>query len=77
MIIDGLSIGFNTLKAVKNSQANSRILQEIDLHEISLVTFAANPKAKIMSIKSDIESCVEIDQVLGRIQSLAMSLTEN
>lgn len=76
-VIDGLSIGFNTLQAVKNPQANSRILQEIDLHEISLVTFAANPKAKIMSIKAVMGRCAEIDQVLGRMHNLTLLLTEN
>lgn len=50
-VIDSLSIGFRTLKALKDPSKGPRILQEVDLLEISLVTFAANPDAKITAVK--------------------------
>ena len=37
--LDGLSIGFRTLKARRDKATASRLLTEVDLWEISLVTF--------------------------------------
>ena len=37
--LDGLSIGFKTLRARRDRATASRLLTEIDLWEISLVTF--------------------------------------
>ena len=37
--LDGLSIGFRTVKARRDKATASRLLTEIDLWEISLVTF--------------------------------------
>lgn len=50
-IIDGLSIGFRTLKAVQDPQRKARLILDLDLIEISLVTFGANPKATIDGVK--------------------------
>lgn len=44
--IDGLSIGYRTVRAVKN-QAGQRVLSELDLWEVSLVTFPMLPSARI------------------------------
>lgn len=53
--INMLSIGFRAdpEKQGFNPTDNSRILKEIDLWEISPVTFAANPRAKISQVKQD------------------------
>lgn len=48
--IDGLSIGFRTIKAQHDRGRKSRLLLEIDLIEISLVTFGANTKARVSII---------------------------
>ena len=41
--IDGLSIGYRVTKAIKGKEASSfRLLTEVDLIEISLVTFPSN-----------------------------------
>lgn len=48
-VIDGLSIGFQTKYSHK--EKGFKILDEIDLLEVSLVTFNANPAAKIISCK--------------------------
>ncbi|MGB0800059.1 MAG: HK97 family phage prohead protease, partial [Planktomarina sp.] len=44
--IDGLSIGYRTLKAKKNSEGQ-RLLTELDLWEVSLVTFPMLPDARV------------------------------
>ncbi|MEO0751154.1 MAG: HK97 family phage prohead protease [Pseudomonadota bacterium] len=48
--IDGLSIGYRTVKATKNTkgpQKNGRLLQELELWEVSLVTFPMLPSARV------------------------------
>ncbi|MCB2099065.1 MAG: HK97 family phage prohead protease [Parvularculaceae bacterium] len=47
-IIDGLSIGFRTVKAAKSSGA--RRISEAELWEVSLVTFPMAPKARLTRI---------------------------
>lgn len=44
--IDGLSIGYRTLRAEKTAQGG-RLLHELDLWEVSLVTFPMLPQARI------------------------------
>lgn len=51
-IIESLSIGFRTIKAISDKATGSRILLDIDLVEISLVTFGANTKALVHHIKT-------------------------
>jgi hypothetical protein len=49
--IEGLSIGYRTTDdAIENGV---RLLKKVDVFEISPVTFAANPKAKVTAFKSD------------------------
>ncbi len=49
--IDGLSIGYRTVKAERDSKGQ-RLLQELELWEVSLVTFPMLPEARVGS-KSD------------------------
>ena len=53
--LDGLSIGFRVNpKAVSyDKRKNQRIIKEVDLMEISLVTFPMNPKATVRQIKGE------------------------
>ncbi|MFO7758518.1 MAG: HK97 family phage prohead protease [Roseovarius sp.] len=44
--IDGLSIGYRTLRAVKSDKGH-RLLQELELWEVSLVTFPMLPSARV------------------------------
>lgn len=44
--IDGLSIGYRVVKAEKNAETGGRTLLEIDLWEVSLVTFPMLPTAR-------------------------------
>ena len=48
--IDGLSIGYQVCKALKGKDSGVRLLTELELFEVSLVTFAANPQAKITNL---------------------------
>ncbi len=49
--IDGLSIGFRAVKASRDARLGLRRLYEIDLWEISIVTFPMLPGARVTSIK--------------------------
>lgn len=51
-VLDNLSIGFRTIQSIPDKKAGSRLLLDIDLVEISLVTFGANSKATIHHIKT-------------------------
>lgn len=48
--LEGLSIGFRTIEAQKDKDRKVRLLLDIDLIEISLVTFGANAKATVSVI---------------------------
>ncbi len=50
--LEGLSIGFRTLQACHDKHRKARLLLDIDLIEISLVTFGANAQATIHYIKT-------------------------
>lgn len=49
--LDGLSIGFRTVQAVKDSRSSVRRIKKADLWEISVVTFPMQPEARIESVK--------------------------
>lgn len=48
--IDGLSIGFRT--AGYRMDGETRVLTEVDLYEVSMVTVPANARAKITAVKT-------------------------
>lgn len=50
--LSGLSIGYNTEWDEWDEAGNVRILREVDLWEISMVTFPAGDTARITSVKS-------------------------
>lgn len=50
--VKGMSIGYNTVEYEYNQQTKIRTLKEVDLWEVSLVTFPANINAQITGIKS-------------------------
>ena len=49
--LDGLSIGYHTVRARKDQKTGYRELIEVDLWEISVVTFPLHPGARISSVK--------------------------
>lgn len=65
--LDGLSIGYKTLKSTKNS-AGQRVLTELDLWEVSLVTFPMLTSARIatkQNVRSEVaQSLVELADLM-------------
>ncbi len=62
--IDGLSIGYRTIRAAKDSHGR-RVLSEIELWEVSLVTFPMLPEARVDPRREESELAAlrsEIDQ---------------
>lgn len=64
--IDGLSIGYKTAKRVNGSE-----LSDIELMEISIVTFPACTDAKIDTIKSSVQDEKAISETDKQIDSFA------
>ncbi len=66
--VDGFSIGFMIPKGGSETKNGVREINEIKLHEFSVVTFAANPEAVLTGIKSmninDFKSIREFEQGL-------------
>ena len=50
--LNGLSIGFMTKQSEYDEKSQIRKLTEVDLWETSIVTFGANPKARVTNVKS-------------------------
>ena len=53
--LDGLSIGFkvNPKEVMYDKRTGKRIIKELDLMEVSLVTFPMNPRATVRSVKGE------------------------
>lgn len=56
--IDGLSIGFRTRKSVADRTSGVRRLLELDLWEISIVTFPMQPRARASVVKGAVPPSV-------------------
>lgn len=50
--LDGLSIGYRVIKATRDEKSPIRRIHQVDLLEVSVVTFAANQAAKITKVKT-------------------------
>lgn len=50
--VDGLSIGFRATNARRDRRTGTRFIHEIDLWEISIVTFPMQTEARVSSVKS-------------------------
>lgn len=51
--VSGLSIGYNTVQSNLDPQTGIRMIAELDLYEVSLVTFPANELAQVAEVKAD------------------------
>jgi hypothetical protein len=54
-----MSIGYSTKKYEIDAEKGTRKLQELELHEVSLVTFPMNDKATITAVKSLLDMRIE------------------
>ena len=55
--IDGLSIGYRTVRAERDGKGQ-RLLQELELWEVSLVTFPMLPEARVAAKANTLEADV-------------------
>lgn len=53
-VVTGLSIGYRTKQSHRDTESGVRVLTDIDLIEISMVTFPANAEARVRRVKSQI-----------------------
>lgn len=58
--IDQFSIGYKTIKERYDTKRGANLLEEVEVKEISIVTFACNEASKIVDVKSAIESGDEV-----------------
>lgn len=49
--VDGLSIGFKTIRSRRDAATGQRRLEKIDLWEVSIVTFPMLPQARVSAVK--------------------------
>lgn len=71
--LDGLSIGFRTVRDRMDRAKGARVLEEVDLWEISVVTFPSNPDATINGVKSTSASNFRelVDAINGARRAIA------
>ena len=71
-VVDGLSIGFKTVRGRRDAKSGIRRLAEVDLWEISLVTFPMQPDARVAPLAHDATPAVN-DRVASTPSNLAMA----
>ena len=72
--IDGLSIGYRTKRAEKNAKGQ-RLLHELELWEVSLVTFPMLPEARVQS-KADADAFGLVQDVADAFADARLRLAE-
>lgn len=67
--LDGLSIGFRTRKSKTDEETGIRTLTDVQLFEVSLVTFPANDPARVNEVRSagDLPSEREFERWLQKV----------
>ena len=77
--LDGLSIGYHTVRARRDPRSGVRSIVEADLWEVSVVTFPMLPEARVTEVKAgasrsvrDIERMLRRDAGLTRREAKAM-----
>lgn len=74
--IDGMSIGYRTIK-VDRATDGARLLKEVDLWEVSMVTFPMLESAKIDAIKAAEMSRREMEALLTQDAGLSRSVARS
>ena len=73
--LDGLSIGYRTVESEFNSAGN-RLLKQLDLWEVSLVTFPMNELARVDAVKAAAMTEREFERALTRDAGLSRSVAQ-
>jgi HK97 family phage prohead protease len=75
-LIDGISIGYQIPEGGDRMVNGIRELHEIDLWEISLVTFPANTEARVTDVKQQRDFDAALRQLSKNMRRVTMSPTE-
>jgi HK97 family phage prohead protease len=75
-VLDGLSIGFKTVRGRRDPRSGIRRLHEVDLWEISLVTFPMQPEARVgpLSTRGVSALALEAEAHVARMRAIARDL---
>ncbi len=73
-LLDSLSIGYRTVRDRMDRTKGARLLEEIDLWEISVVTFPSNTESTVTAVKS--ESSTQFRALVEAINHARNSLTK-
>ena len=76
-IVTGLSIGFSIKNFYFDQTANCRVIDDLDLWEISLVTFPANSEAQITETKNNQQCFFTVLQTLQRASEALSNLYQS
>ncbi|SER20052.1 prohead peptidase. Unknown type peptidase. MEROPS family U35 [Faunimonas pinastri] len=71
--LDGLSIGFRTIRSRADAKSGVRRLLEVDLWEISVVTFPMQPSARISAVKAVFPQSARLAATIRRAARLMQS----
>lgn len=72
-VLRGMSIGYNVKRAQRDPATGIRKLLEIELFEISLVTFPANDAAQVTVVKSAANEFAQFVAALNRVEQVLRS----
>ena len=73
--LDGLSIGYRVGKSHKND-AGQRVLDEVELWEVSLVTFPMLPEAKVQAKSKDQDPSFDISEITRAFEEARVMLAD-
>lgn len=68
--LDSLSIGYNTIRATRDHTKSARILEEVLLKEVSLVTNPMHPDATVSNVKSNNDTIAAIRAATQALKDL-------
>ena len=71
--VDGLSIGYRTIRDSVDRAKGARLLHELELREVSIVTFPMNEDATVSSVKTSSTSQIRelLDAINGARRAIA------
>lgn len=75
--IDGLSIGFKTVRSRSDPRSGLRQILEVDLWEISVVTFPMLPTARVSAVKGAPGEGLQTARLAAAIRAAAQAMRAN
>ncbi len=80
--VTGLSIGYRTVASRAIPGSKARLLTDVDLYEVSLVTFPANTHARVQAVKTPFAHSIsstpgsEMRAIAARLRAMAQFLKD-